>query len=42
MAHMAGSAPFPCPRPLGGGFKGTAQLSPPYVVLESPNSVITE
>ena len=44
MYQIEGAAQFPCPRPWGGrgGFMGTAQIFPLYLVVESPNAILTE
>ena len=42
MSHMAGVAPFTWPRPCIGRFRGTSQMSPPKVYLDSPKAILAE
>ena len=43
ISHISGAAPFPCPRPCGGGgFKGRSHLSPTKVVSDSLKDVPTK
>ena len=41
MSHTARDAKFPYPGHWGGRFTVNSHVSLPYVVLESPNSILT-
>ena len=41
-AHISGDALFPWPNPCGGVLSGISHISPPYVFVDSPKSVLNK
>ena len=42
MNHIAGSAPFPWPKPFGGGLSGIDHISPPQILSGSLKAILPE